>query len=542
MSLLYMSFSGAFFIIAVVVVRAVLINRIPKKTFLVLWEIAFLRLLIPFSIPFMFSIHTLISQVLSNFTFFRTDANIAVSAWIQEQNVTTQKMQTISLEMLSSRSVWFVIWCIGMIVLAVFFAFSYLRCQIEFQTSLPICNDFVEQWLKEHSIKRSISVRQSDKILAPLTYGILRPVILMPQKTDWKNTKQLLYVLSHEYVHICHLDILRKIIATVVLCIHWFNPMVWVMYILFNRDVELICDECVVRKFGEKSKAVYSLILINMEEKQSGLLPFCNNFSKNAIEERITAIMKIKKSSVLSLALALALVVCVTTAFATSAATKNNNSISVPSIIHRDDATNKTSKSSLGAKDGYQSLLALKSADYLNQTVADFDKALLDWGNQHSEEHEDIIQNDIATYSFPAHLTTEEKNFLALTIRASNIENAILVKNSYGSPVIDPDLSFELARESQETDPPTWVSLMYGVSYHLDPQVVTVGERDTALANAINDIQSFWYDTNLETLAEMSSDEVFSKLNAIADNNSTNAIQLSIVKNYYIFQASSMFD
>ena len=197
MSLLYMSFSGAFFIIAVVVVRAVLINRIPKKTFLVLWEIAFLRLLIPFSIPFMFSIHTLISQVLSNFTFFRTDANIAISAWIQEQNVTTQKMQTLSSDMLSSRSVWFVIWCIGMIVLAVFFAFSYLRCQIEFQTSLPICNDFVEQWLKEHSIKRSISVRQSDRILAPLTYGILHPVILMPKKTDWKNTKQLLYVLSH---------------------------------------------------------------------------------------------------------------------------------------------------------------------------------------------------------------------------------------------------------------------------------------------------------------------------------------------------------
>ena len=176
----------------------------------------------------------------------------------------------------------------------------------------------MEQWLKEHSIKRSISVRQSDRILAPLTYGILRPVILMPQKTDWKNTKQLLYVLSHEYVHICHLDILRKIIATVVLCIHWFNPMVWVMYILFNRDVELICDECVVRKFGEKSKAVYSLILINMEEKQSSLLPFCNNFSKSAIEERITAIMKMKKATILSFAAACLIVGGIVTTFATS--------------------------------------------------------------------------------------------------------------------------------------------------------------------------------------------------------------------------------
>ena len=142
--------------------------------------------------------------------------------------------------------------------------------------------------------------------------------IQCPKKRNWKNTKQLLYVLSHEYVHICHLDILRKIIATVVLCIHWFNPMVWVMYILFNRDVELICDECVVRKFGEKSKAVYSLILINMEEKQSGLLPFCNNFSKNAIEERITAIMKMKKATILSFAAACLIVGGIVTTFATS--------------------------------------------------------------------------------------------------------------------------------------------------------------------------------------------------------------------------------
>lgn len=90
------------------------------------------------------------------------------------------------------------------------------------------------------------------------------------------------------------------------------------MYILFNRDVELICDECVVRKFGEKSKAVYSLILINMEEKQSGLLPFCNNFSKNAIEERITAIMKMKKATILSFAAACLIVGGIVTTFVTS--------------------------------------------------------------------------------------------------------------------------------------------------------------------------------------------------------------------------------
>lgn len=110
---------------------------------------------------------------------------------------------------------------------------------------------------------------------------------------DWKNEKQLQYVLSHEYVHIYRYDTVTKLIVTLALCIHWFNPFVWVMYILFNRDIELACDESVIRQFGEKSKSAYSLMLINMEATKSGLLPFCNNFSKNAIEERITAVMKI---------------------------------------------------------------------------------------------------------------------------------------------------------------------------------------------------------------------------------------------------------
>ena len=142
-------------------------------------------------------------------------------------------------------------------------------------------------------MKRPILVRQSDRISAPLTYGIFRPVILMPKKMDWKNEKQLQYVLSHEYVHIYRYDTVTKLIVTLALCIHWFNHFVWVMYILFNRDIELACDESVIRQFGEKSKSAYSLMLINMEATKSGLLPFCNNFSKNAIEERITAVMKI---------------------------------------------------------------------------------------------------------------------------------------------------------------------------------------------------------------------------------------------------------
>ena len=109
---------------------------------------------------------------------------------------------------------------------------------------------------------RAIRIRRSDRISAPLTYGILKPVILMPKETDWKNRQQLQYVFLHEYMHICRLDIVWKLIAALALCIHWFNPLVWIMYILFNRDIELSCDESVVRRFGETYKSAYARALV----------------------------------------------------------------------------------------------------------------------------------------------------------------------------------------------------------------------------------------------------------------------------------------
>jgi hypothetical protein len=106
------------------------------------------------------------------------------------------------------------------------------------------------------------------------------------------------------------------------------------MYVLANRDLELSCDESVIRLFGESTKSAYARILICMEETKSGLRPLCNSFSKNAIEERIVAIMKMKKTSLAAMLVAAILVVGVGTAFATSAqATSNTGDENVESLI-----------------------------------------------------------------------------------------------------------------------------------------------------------------------------------------------------------------
>lgn len=319
MSLLQMSFLGTVIILLIVVLRAVLINRLPKKTFLILWWIALIRLLVPFSIKSVTSIYSLLQSIYSDINPVRTAQTTTFLPIHGNMPEIANGLSEAMVQRTESISILSVIWLTGLLLCFGFFAVSYIKCYREFRFSLPVENDILEAWKEKHPLKRSLSIRQTETIAAPLSYGVIRPVILMPKNTEWKNIYQLRYVLEHEYVHIRRLDMLTKLIMIAAVCIHWFNPLVWVMYILFNRDLELSCDETVVRRFGMDIKSVYATALISMEEKKSGLTPLCNSFSKNAIEERIRAIMKIKKTSKFAVIISAVLVICVTGGFATSA-------------------------------------------------------------------------------------------------------------------------------------------------------------------------------------------------------------------------------
>lgn len=320
MSLLQMSFSGGIMIIVIVILRALAINKLPKKVFGLLWGAVLIRLLIPFSIPTMLSAYSLVNN---NEPIQTVIANTPAEYMIPQIAAVQSNANAGAAEALQSQvpaiSGWAMLWIGGSFLCACFFLITYLRGLLEFRTSLPVSNDYAAKWLQGHRLVRNIQIRQSDRIAAPLTYGILMPVILMPQKTDWEDGQQLQYVLSHEYVHIRRFDMVWKLVAALALCIHWFNPLVWVMYILFNRDIELSCDERVVRQYGEKARTVYAKTLLTMEEKKSGLMPLCNNFSKNAIEERITAIMKIKKITLWAVMMSTMVLVAVVVLFATTA-------------------------------------------------------------------------------------------------------------------------------------------------------------------------------------------------------------------------------
>ena len=557
MSLLQMSFSGAVFITAVVMIRAAAINKLPKKTFLVLWELVMVRLLIPFSIPSVFSVYTLVTHGLSSAALpeVTTGYNMPV---VEGVFAATGGMEQPPADILSSVSLWFIVWCAGMIPAALFFVISYLRCLMEFRTALPVRSHYVEKWLEQQTLKRPVLVRQSDRISTPLTYGIFRPVILMPKKTDWKNEKQLQYILTHEYVHIYRYDTVTKLLAACALCVHWFNPFVWVMYRLFNRDIELACDESVIRQFGEKSKSAYSLMLINMEAAKSGLLPFCNNFSKNAVEERITAIMKMKKTSLFAICIAAMLIVGVTTTFATSAAGSDRESNTVQGTDFSDEEFDKllsepdtgrggqetieeeqeSREYPNGTEEDYRSLLELKTADYQARSVADFNMDLLEWANE-SYERMERINIDIAQQDFSVKLDSDELSFVALTTWLSGVENGKYVQSiNTGRKEEDPGCNQYLpSKTAEENGYNAWCDLFYQFSYHIaDKETLTVGERDYCIGSMMNGVQDFWNETDLEEMLSMTKDDVISKLKEIAEEYSNDDISITIYEDSVGFE------
>lgn len=318
MSLPQMSAAGGVMILAIVVIRALALERLPRRTFTALWALVLARLLLPFSLPSPLSVYSLLGR--------RTAVGAAGTAPVPDLPLSVPASETAGgLEAAASSAsapfpLWAAVWAGGTVLLAIAMAVLYWRCRREFAAALPVEDPLAYQLLADCRLRRPAALRQSDRVSTPLTYGLLRPVILLPKAMDFSDREALRYVLAHEAVHIRRMDGAAKLVLAAALCLHWCNPLVWAMYILANRDIELSCDEAVVRLFGREARAAYARTLIRMEEDRSRRAILFSHFSKNAIEERIVSIMKTRKTSLPSALLAAALIVCVAGGFATSAA------------------------------------------------------------------------------------------------------------------------------------------------------------------------------------------------------------------------------
>lgn len=309
MTLLERGLAGAALILAVALLRGAVGRALPRRVFGVLWWAAVLRLLLPWELPSRLSVYNLFAGAPQ--AAVPRPAGGAVTVRLLPGAVSMVPASPVAQAPLPAVSPWTLAWLAGTALLAVWFTAAYLRCRRKFRTSLPADGCYISRWRAEHP---RVSVRVSDRISGPLAYGLFHPVILLPRGMDRGDETALAHILTHEYEHIRHLDGLTKLVLAGTLCVHWWNPAVWLMAVLANRDLELACDEAVVRRLGDP--AAYARTLLTMEEARAGL---CPRFAQSPIEERIKAMMKKKRVPALLTACALLLAVCVTTAFATSA-------------------------------------------------------------------------------------------------------------------------------------------------------------------------------------------------------------------------------
>ena len=381
--LLSMSLTGAAMALAVVVARALLLKRLPKTTFVVLWMLVALRLLVPVAMPMPVNAYSLLEKPVQAVaekvgTLFdqadtgstaapesTSDTNALAqasgntapeattamggNAAMQGSTATASESAPSSTARNSSATAnvqdtpvkpesqelpavpWNVLWAAGTAICASGFVLSYLRSKNRFASSLPVTDErtlaLFSEACKETGALQVVELRQSDEIHVPLTYGVLHPVVLIPKTclhAEVMDDAQARFVLAHELCHVRRHDVALKFALAAAVCLHWFNPMAWIMWVLAMRDIELACDEAVVRLLGRNdpgtTRARYARALISMEESKSGLAPLtlCSAFNKTAIEERIVAIMNIKKTTCATFIASSLLIVGVPAAFAST--------------------------------------------------------------------------------------------------------------------------------------------------------------------------------------------------------------------------------
>lgn len=579
-----MTVSGAVLILLIVLLRGIALKRLPKSIFPVLWGIALSRLLLPVVIPSAYSIYSLpvwkqaAAGLQSSYEAMqnpvdeenrertggpenteeqkrtgktenideRKDTDIRRRGQTEPENIRTEQnsreqperfgMEPWRMETLLP------VWCAGMSACLLFFVTTYLRALFLFRTSLPVRKAGVERWLLEHKKRRRISVRQSDRVMTPLTYGIFRPVILLPKQTDWQNEEGLAYILLHEYVHICRMDTVTKLLAVSALCVHWFNPFVWVMYVLLNRDLELSCDEKVVRLSGGTQKAAYARVLIDMAARQSGLMPLGSHFGQNVVEERIDAIMKWKKNSFCKKIVSGAVFVGLAVVFTASILTTKVNAKDdkkIPSgtgFTEEEKTRNTAGEQGYAAQEDYDSLFLLRTADYQRMTVADFNRMLLDWANENFDAYE-RIREDCYRKERQAVLSEEELFFTDTTMMLSAEENYRMVQHlKTGKPEEDPGyISYRLQKTI--ADGLAWCGFEYAFTYHIfNKNELTVAERDAQVGGVIRDIENLWESTDVEAFLQMTREDVLKKLEEIAAKYSDGRIEITIDKERVYFE------
>ena len=295
---------GTVLILAVVILRRVLKDRLLPGARLALWAVCLFRLLTPAAPESGFSLWGL-SRL---FEQPKQAAPVPYTAGYVPAPSVPDPAPPQAEPGISRETVLLAVWLVVGVLLAARYLLAWTRTCRAVACAIPL--DRSDQ--RYTPLPRCARLREGPMEGAPLTFGAVRPTVVLSPGLDGA---ELDCVLAHEGVHARRRDNLWHYAMALALVVHWWNPAVWLMSRLLRRDIELSCDRAAVRRLGEDRRAEYAQALVSLATQADGPA-FCHTFGRKAAEERILSIMKFKKTSVIGVIFSLTLVLAVTAAFA----------------------------------------------------------------------------------------------------------------------------------------------------------------------------------------------------------------------------------
>jgi beta-lactamase regulating signal transducer with metallopeptidase domain len=284
MSVLNMSVTAAFVIAALCAARLVLKRlNAPKWISYALWAVAGFRLAVPFTFESFLSLipHNLPSVVAPVRQYYEalppTGTSERIDYMLAASHPAGVPIWTVY-DVLSA------VWLVGVAAMLLYAVISYVRL-----------------------------ISRKDSVTTPFIYGFIKPKIHIP---GGLAGDELRYVTLHEQTHIRRHDHLIKLLAFVLLCVHWFNPLAWIAFVLLCADMEMSCDERVLRELGTEVKADYSQTLLSLSMKRRILNASPLAFGEGGIKERVKNVLNFKKRSRVIIVAAIALAAVLSAGFA----------------------------------------------------------------------------------------------------------------------------------------------------------------------------------------------------------------------------------
>ncbi len=299
-----MSISAGWIVVAVLVLRLIM-KKAPRWITVLLWGIVAVRLICPFTIESVFSLIPS-AQTISPHIMFESSPSVTTGVPILNDTINPIINFSFAPNPMTSVNplqilipIFAVVWIVGIVFMLIYTLFSYIGLRKRICTAVVVDDN----------------IYQSESVISPFVLGIVKPKIYLPFNI---NPCDMDHVILHEKAHISRKDHLWKPLGFLLLSVYWFNPLIWLGYLFLCRDIEVACDEKVIKKFTSEQKADYSQALLSCSVNRRIIAACPLAFGEVNVKDRVKSVLNYKKPAFWVVVFAIIISIIVAVCFLTS--------------------------------------------------------------------------------------------------------------------------------------------------------------------------------------------------------------------------------